>query len=71
MTGTPAPSAVTGTSNPPPFALRDIDHVVLRARDVQALVEFYVEVLGCSCERVSGDLTHLRAGRALIDIVPS
>lgn len=54
----------------PPFRLCEIDHVVLRARDPVALVNFYVGVLGCSRERVAGDLTQLRAGRALIDIVP-
>jgi len=57
-------------SGPPPFRLCEIDHVVLRARDPLALANFYVGVLGCSRERVAGDLTQLRAGRALIDIVP-
>ncbi|MET0374186.1 MAG: VOC family protein [Rhizorhabdus sp.] len=54
----------------PPFVLRDIDHAVLRARDVDRLAAFYVDVIGCTRERVAGDLTQLRAGNALIDLVP-
>jgi glyoxylase I family protein len=56
---------MTGT-----FVIRGIDHVVLRARDVAALVRFYGEVLHCAVERVAGDLTQMRAGDSLIDIVP-
>lgn len=55
----------------PPFGLGEIDHVVLRARDAGALADFYVGALGCTRERVEGTLTQLRAGRSLIDIVPS
>jgi glyoxylase I family protein len=58
---------------PVPFAIRDIDHVVLTARDPARLEAFYTDVLGCPLElrqeRIS--LTQLRAGRALIDIVPA
>jgi glyoxylase I family protein len=49
-----------------------LDHVVIRARDVEALRRFYCDVLGCSVERESpGDLglVQLRAGAALIDLV--
>ncbi len=57
---------------PRPFAIRDIDHVVLRATDPDTLERFYTEVLGCPLElrqeRIK--LTQLRAGRSLIDIVP-
>lgn len=53
-----------------PFAIRGIDHVVLRARNAPALVAFYVDMLGCEPERAIGDLTQLRAGQSLIDIVP-
>jgi glyoxylase I family protein len=53
-----------------PFAVRGIDHVVLRARDVALLTAFYGEVLGCPVERVAGNLTQMRAGASLIDIVP-
>jgi glyoxylase I family protein len=54
-----------------PFAILGIDHVVLRAADPAGLERFYVEVLGCSFERRQGALTQLRAGNALIDIVPA
>ena len=53
------------------FRVRELDHVVLRARDFEALVKFYVEVLGCPVERRLDDfgLAQLRAGRSLIDVV--
>lgn len=58
--------------NQPPFALRQIDHVVLRVSDAQAMVDFYCNVLGCSVERRQEEigLIQLRAGRSLIDLVP-
>jgi glyoxylase I family protein len=56
---------------PIPFAILGIDHVVLRAEDPAALERFYVEALGCTIERRQGKLTQLRAGNALIDIVPA
>ncbi|RYD24890.1 MAG: VOC family protein [Lysobacteraceae bacterium] len=52
-----------------PFAIQAIDHVVLRAHDVPALVAFYADTLGCPVERTIEGLTQLRAGNALIDIV--
>jgi glyoxylase I family protein len=55
----------------PPFAILGIDHVVLRAADPAGLEHFYVEVLGCTFEKRQGTLTQLRAGSALIDIVPA
>ncbi|HEY6255349.1 MAG TPA: VOC family protein [Xanthobacteraceae bacterium] len=54
-----------------PFAILGIDHVVLRATDPAGLERFYVEVLGCALEKRQGTLTQLRAGNALIDIVPA
>jgi glyoxylase I family protein len=56
---------------PAPFAIIGIDHVVLRATDPAALERFYLEVLGCTLEKRQGTLTQLRAGAALIDIVPA
>jgi len=55
----------------PPFAILDIDHVVLRAADPARLEAFYRDVLGCPVEKRQEaiGLTQLRAGRALIDIV--
>jgi glyoxylase I family protein len=55
----------------PPFEVLGLDHVVLRARDPAALEKFYIEVLGCALELRQGKLAQLRAGRALIDIVPA
>lgn len=53
------------------IAISGIDHLVLRARDPEALVRFYVEVLGLTVERRQDaiDLVQLRAGSSLIDIV--
>lgn len=52
--------------------LREIDHLVLRVRDVDAMLRFYCDVLGCTLERRRDDigLIQLRAGRCLIDLVP-
>ena len=54
-----------------PIRIREIDHVVLRARDQAALIRFYCEVLGCTVELRQDPigLVQLRAGRSLIDIV--
>lgn len=54
-----------------PIAIRGIDHVVLRARDMERMRRFYCDVLGCAVERDRKDLglLQLRAGRALIDLV--
>ena len=51
--------------------IRNIDHVVLRVRDIEAMVRFYCEVLGCSVEKLQEaiGLTQLRAGACLIDLV--
>ncbi len=47
-----------------------LDHVVLRAPDPQALVEFYQALLACEVERVVGDfLWQLRIGDSLLDIM--
>ena len=52
--------------------IRDIDHLVLRVADLARMLHFYMDVLGCSVERRQDDigLVQLRAGRALIDLVP-
>ena len=49
----------------------EIDHVVLRAIDIEAMQRFYVEVLGCHEERRQDaiGLVQLRAGASLIDLV--
>jgi glyoxylase I family protein len=52
---------------------REIDHLVLRARDVGALERFYCGVLGARVERRLEriGLVQLRVGRSLIDLVPA
>ena len=54
-----------------PFQLQQLDHVVLRVRDVAKMVAFYCDVLGCTVERTQEaiGLTQLRAGASLIDLI--
>jgi glyoxylase I family protein len=49
-----------------------LDHLVLRVVDLQRMLRFYVEALGCTLERRQDGLglVQLRAGSALIDLVP-
>jgi catechol 2,3-dioxygenase-like lactoylglutathione lyase family enzyme len=55
-----------------PLKLLGLDHVVLRVRDLDAALRFYVGMLGCSEERRIDalGLVQLRAGASLIDLVP-
>ncbi|HSV52612.1 MAG TPA: VOC family protein [Burkholderiaceae bacterium] len=52
--------------------IADIDHIVLRVIDLDAMLRFYTDVLGCTLERRQDEigLVQLRAGRSLIDLVP-
>lgn len=54
-----------------PFAIKDIDHLVLRVRDLERSVAFYRDVLGCEVSRVRDDLgmVHLATGSVMIDLV--
>lgn len=51
--------------------IRDIDHVVLRVRDLARMQAFYCEVLGCTVAKVQEriGLVQLQAGRSMIDLV--
>lgn len=53
------------------FRIRQLDHLVLRVQDVDAMVRFYTEVLGCTLERQQDELGlyQVRAGASLIDLV--
>ena len=52
--------------------IKQLDHLVLRVVNLQAMMHFYMDVLGCSLEKVQEKigLYQLRAGSALIDLVP-
>jgi glyoxylase I family protein len=52
--------------------IREIDHLVLRVVDLDRMLHFYCDVLGCSIERRQDSigLVQLRAGRSLVDLVP-
>ncbi len=54
------------------FDIKGIDHIVIRVRHLRPMLEFYVGVLGCVLEREKREigLYQLRAGAALIDLVP-
>ena len=61
-----------GEGGPVSFRIRNLDHVVLRVRDMDAALAFYTGVLGCREERRLEEigLVQLRAGASLIDLVP-
>ena len=48
-----------------------IDHIVLRVVDVDTMLRFYCDALGCMVDRREDDigLIQLRAGRSLVDFV--
>lgn len=52
--------------------IQNIDHIVLRVTDLDAMISFYGNVLGCAVERRNDELglIQLRAGSCLIDLVP-
>jgi catechol 2,3-dioxygenase-like lactoylglutathione lyase family enzyme len=54
------------------LTIKHLDHLVLRVVDLRAMMDFYTGVLGCKVEKVQEDLGlyQLRAGAALIDLVP-
>ena len=54
------------------IAIREIDHIVLRVIRLDQMIRFYCDVLGCRIERRQDEigLVQLRAGAALVDLVP-
>jgi glyoxylase I family protein len=51
--------------------IRNIDHVVLRVRDIEAMRRFYCDVLGALhvAYRPQLGMSHLRVGSAMLDLV--
>jgi glyoxylase I family protein len=54
------------------IGIERIDHIVLRVSDLDAMIAFYCDVLGCTVERRRDEigLIQLRAGSCLVDLVP-
>lgn len=53
------------------FRIVGLDHVVVRVRDLERMVAFYRDALGCVEERRLDrlQLVQMRAGRSMIDLV--
>ena len=53
------------------ISIREIDHVVLRVRDIDAMRRFYCDVLGAThvAWRPEFGMSHLKVGRSMIDLV--
>ncbi|MDH4175281.1 MAG: VOC family protein [Betaproteobacteria bacterium] len=53
------------------ISIRDIDHLVLRVRDIEAMRRFYCDVLGAThvAWRPEFGMSHLKVGRSMIDLV--
>ena len=51
--------------------IREIDHLVLRVVNLDKMLRFYCDLLGCTVERRQDQmgLIQLRAGRSLVDLV--
>src|SRR6184192_1609482 len=56
---------------PAPFAIRNLDHIVLRVSNLERMLRFYLDVLGCTMEKTQEELGlyQVRAGSSLIDLV--
>ena len=54
-----------------PLVLAGLDHVVLRVRDIDAMLGFYRDALGCALVKHNEPLGlyHLDAGGSMIDLV--
>ncbi len=54
-----------------PIQIAGFDHIVLRVKDKAAMLDFYGAVLGLSVDRDRPELglTHIRAGRQMIDLI--
>ena len=52
--------------------IRQIDHLVLRVSDIDKMLAFYIDVIGCTLEKIQKEvgLYQVRAGSSLIDLIP-
>ncbi|MEM4990622.1 VOC family protein [Collimonas sp. H4R21] len=52
--------------------IREIDHLVLRVADLDQMLRFYCDALGCTVDRrLDGiGLVQLRAGSSMLDLIP-
>jgi glyoxylase I family protein len=59
-------------SNQQPFTMLGLDHLVIRCVDLEAMRQFYCDVLGCTVDRHNEEfgLFQVRAGAHLIDLIP-
>ncbi|MDA1116483.1 MAG: VOC family protein [Proteobacteria bacterium] len=53
------------------ISVREIDHLVLRVRDIEAMRRFYCDVLGAThvAWRPEFGMSHLKVGRSMIDLI--
>ena len=53
------------------IAIRNIDHVVLRVKDIERMRRFYCDVLGMEhvAYRPEFGMSHLRAGSSMVDLI--
>ena len=63
---------MTGSRGGSPLRVKGLDHIVLRVSDMDRAIAFYETVLGLHVERRLSEigLVQLRAGSAMIDLVP-
>src|SRR5438128_9075632 len=66
------PLASTAAAAQAALRVKGLDHVVLRVADIDRAIAFYEQVLGLNVERRLAEigLVQLRAGAAMIDLVP-
>lgn len=68
----PDDATLATTSADAALRVKGLDHVVLRVADIDRAIAFYESVLGLHVERRLAEigLVQLRAGSAMIDLVP-
>ena len=51
--------------------IKHIDHLVIRAKDLEEMIAFYCGVVGCTIDKRVDELglVHLRTGKSMIDLI--